>query len=338
MSVFALNKARLAPALLLTFAALCASHQARAAFEDAAEKSITIGFNSPVVVRYGDVVITQQDLETHLMGLPEDGRQELVSNPEMLAGALANIYLAQAFYHRATEAGLLEDPGIQSQIYSSLAREIRNLYRAWFMANIDEHDHSDRARELFLTRPDRFRGPETIDMEHIVVPARGAQEEVVAMSRILELYQKVEAGMSFSEVHAAMEENERARSGPVMLEGIATNELLPQIGALLAQVRPGTLAPPVRSQFGWHLIRPIALNEGEQLAWEEAEGLALRMAREEHRTLAWERYLRDLQDTRYEFPEGAIADLRASFGVTTAPTAEEQSELEFYLTRDPEDD
>ncbi len=337
MSVFSSTLTRLAPALLLASTALCGAQPVWAA-DDAAEKSITIGFSSPVIVRYGEVVITQQDLDTHLVGLAQEGRQELVSNPELLAGALANIYLAQAFYHRAVEAGLLDEPAIQSQIYSSLAREIRNLYRAWFIANIDEQDHTDRARELFLTRPDRFRSPETVDMEHIVIPARGSQGEVAAMRRILELHQKAESGMSFADVHAAMEDNERARSGPVRLEGIATGDLLPQIGALLAQVRPGELAPPVRTQFGWHMIRFVALNEGERLSWEEAEERAVRMARDQHRITAWERYLRDLQDTDYEFPEGAIAALRASFGVTTPISDEEQVELEFYLTQEPEDD
>lgn len=306
---------------------------------DLADKSITIGFSSPVILHYGDVTLTHQDLETHLTGLPQEGRQELLSNPEMLAAALSNIYLAQAFYQRASDAGLLADPGIQSQIYSSLAREIRNLYRGWFMANIDEQNHADRARELFLTRPERFRSPETVDMEHIVIPASGVQGEVAAMSRILELYRKAESGMSLADVHATMDQDEQARSGTVSLEGIATADLLPQIGALLAQVHPGALAAPVRTQFGWHLIRFTAVNEGQPLAWEDAQERALRMARDEHRTLAWERYLRDLQDTAYDFPEGSIAALRASFGVTGDLSEEEQGDLESYLARErePED-
>ena len=302
-----------------------------------AEKSITIGFSSPVIVHYGEVTLTQQDLETHLAGLPDAGRQELVADPELLAAALSTVYLSHVFYQRATAAGLLADPAVQSQIYTSLAREIRGLYRAWFMARVDEQDHSARARELFLTRPEAFRGPETVDMEHILIPASGAEGEVQAMSRALDLYRQLESGQSFAQVHAGLADHERAQSGEFVLRQIATAELLPQIGALLAQLRPGDLAPPVRTQFGWHLIRFLAINEGQPLEWAEAEGRALRMASDEQRILSWERYLRDLQDTEYDFPEGAIAALRAHFGIGGAFTERQAGELESYLTRESRD-
>lgn len=305
------------------------------AIDDTVEKTISIGFSSPVIVRYGEVAITQQDLETHLAGLPADGRRELVANAELLAGALANIYLVQVFYNRASEAGLLDDAAIQSQIYSSLAREIRAFYRNWFMEQIDAQDHANRARELFLIHPDRFLSPETVDLEHIVIPAGGVADEAAAMRRILDFHAKLAAGMSFAAVHAEMSDSEQARSGPVALEGIATADLLPQIGALLAQIQPGDVAPPVRTPFGWHLVRLVRLNEGERQTWEQAQDRALRMARDEHRNLAWERHLRDIQDVEYEFPEGAITALRQSFGITAPLSAEEQAEIEFHLTRDP---
>lgn len=319
-------------AVLLGFFLLSSVHAT-----EPVRKEISINFESLEVLTYGGVVITQQDVVTHLDTLPAGNHSELLQDAELLAGVLSKIYLSHAFLERVIKAGLLEDPELNSKIYTSLARELRNLYRNWYLDSQELEDYSVSAREIFLTQRDRFRAPDTVDMEHIMLPARDPAREVEVMSRILELHQKVASGMSFDQVFETLEGSEQDRSGSVSLEKIPTGDLLPQIGALLAQVQPGELAPPVRTQFGWHLIRLRTVNEGERLSWEEAQEQAIRMARDQHRTLNWERYLRDLQDQPYEFPEGAIAALRERFGITVTSDQDELSEIETYLMAEPAD-
>lgn len=301
---------------------------------ESVEKSLVISIESPLVLQYGEVAITQQDVETHLSGLSHSQRSSLLANPEQLAGVLSNIYLAQAFVHRSQAAELLSRPELNSQIYSSLARELRSVYRAWYIDSIDLDDYTAPAREIFLTEPDRFVAPSTVDMEHVLIPVVKPEREVVAMRRILEMYEEISQSGDFETVHSALEESERERSGPVRLEAIPTADLLPQIAALLSTVEVGVLAPPVRTQFGWHLIRLVSVTEGKRLTWEQAEEQAIRLARDRHHTAAWERYLRDLQGQPYEFSEGAIAALRAKYNAVDESS---QKEIGDYLFPDSSD-
>lgn len=301
-------------------------------------KEITLGFESPKVVQFGDVAITQQDVMTHLENLQADESSELFSDPELLAGVLSTIYLSQAFLERVQDAGLLDDAELNARIYSSLARELRSLYRSWYLSNEELDDYSSLAREIYLTNQDRFRSPRTVDMEHVVLRVPSSDDEVEVMGRVVDLHQQITAGATFAEVHSSLSESERQQSGEYRLEGIATSDLLPQIGALLGRVKPGEIGPPVRTQVGWHVIRLVEVHEGQRLSWEDAEDQAIRMAKERHRTLTWERYLRDLQDQPYEFPEGSIDSLRTRFGITDAAGEDAIREIELYLRDEPPND
>lgn len=280
------------------------------------QKQVDIRFASPLLVQYGDVPITHLDLDTHLESLDEASRSQLVNSAELLGGALSNIFLGQVFLQRALDSGLLDDPALHSRIYSSLAREIRSLYRQRFMRSMELEDYTPRARELYLTRPERFRGNQTVDFYHIAIPATGLEDEVPRLRIALESYEMLNEGADFAAVAEHLAGTHSINVGDTVFEKVNTSELLTQLAALLGQIEPGVVSPPIRSRFGWHIVKLNGINEGQVPAWEEARESAIALARQEHLTFAWERLLREVQETEFQFTEGAVAEVRRRYGAS----------------------
>lgn len=286
-------------------------------------KEWTIGFESDRFLEMGDVVLTQKDIDAYLQRVPAEHRAEVLAGAQRIGDILTNIVLIEGFRPLAAAEGMLDDPDIQARLYLTVGREVRDIYRERFLDSIELDDYSSRARELYLTDPDRFQTPQTIDFRHILVAAGSQRSEIEAMERIIEIHKALTNGADFSEVAVKYSDDPSVAENKGFFEGIDPTNLVSQVAALLARTSQGELSPPVRSQFGWHLVVLEAVHPGQPQTWEQARERAMSIARERHRTVAYERLLRDIQDVPHEFAEGAVATLLARYGVVLAEDVSE---------------
>lgn len=142
--------------------------------------------------------------------------------------------------------------------------------------------------EMEVSRePERFVGRERRKAAHILIGPSGDAEE-----RIAALRARIEAGEDFAAVATeASEDPGSARVGGD-LGWIDQGIMIPAFEEALFAMEPGTLSEPVRTEFGWHLIR---LDEVER-----SGGASFEDAREE---LVQEYSLRLAEDRFYDDAE-----------------------------------
>ncbi len=283
--------------------------------EAAAEPPVLLPLDSPTVLTMGQTTITQADIDAYLLRVPEEHRGGVLQSADRIGELLTNLVLIKAFVPLAHQEGLLDDEKMRARLNLAAAREARDIFREHFRRDIELDDYSTRGRELYLTDPERFKKSETIDFEHILVLAGQTRSEVEAMARVLELHEMISEGAEFANVAREYSDDPGVDENGGLYEAVAADSLVPQVAALMGQASKGELNPPVRSQHGWHLVRLKAVHEGEIPEWEEVKDRAMRAARENHLTTAFERVLRDIQDQPFEFEEGSIAKLLARYGV-----------------------
>lgn len=101
----------------------------------------------------------------------------------------------------------------------------------------------------------------SITTSHVLVqvpPGAGGEVEVAARDRLQALRDEIAAGRTFEDVAAATNTDaSRNTGGRIGRFGI--NELDPDYSRAALGLEIGELSQPVRSQFGWHLIRLDAL-------------------------------------------------------------------------------
>jgi peptidyl-prolyl cis-trans isomerase D len=171
--------------------------------------------------------------------------------------------------------------------------------------------------EMEISRePERFLGIERRRAAHILV--RAGDDPGAAEARITALRERLEAGEDFAELAAeASEDPGSARVGGD-LGWVEPGMMVPAFDeALFAMEEPSSVSAPVRTEFGWHLIR---LEEIERTGGASFEDAREELVREYSRRRAEDRFYDDaeaLARIAFESPdslEPAAAELGYEIG------------------------
>jgi peptidyl-prolyl cis-trans isomerase C len=272
-------------------------------------------YQSPVFLARPDFQVTDADVDALLVArVPEEDRVGFLSSPERIGNLLTQIILAEAALARILDKGLLDELEVQSRFQRVIASEALNFYRERYLASVELESYESAARELHLTQPRQFMNPDRVDFEHLLIQVSDERGEIEAMAKIVDLHRRLAAGEDFAVIARNYSDDPTVSDNDGFLTGVDTADLVPQVAAMLAESTVGRYADPVRTRFGWHIVRLVEVHPGQSMSWEEAQPQAERLARQRHRTLAWERVLRDLQDESVEFADGAVARLLVRHG------------------------
>ena len=120
----------------------------------------------------------------------------------------------------------------------------------------------DEVKKFYDENPDQFEGGLTFNASHILVDT----EEEAAEIRL-----KLESGeLSFEDAARKYSScPSKAQGGE--LGDFAHGQMVPEFEEACAGMEPGELSEPVKTQFGWHLIRLNKKEEGGKIPFAEAK-------------------------------------------------------------------
>lgn len=261
------------------------------------EKGLTLSFNSQVLLITDEVSITEAEIESYLNEVPSDDLAGFLSSPRRLAEGVQRQADNQRLALRGIEAGILEDAQVSADVYRSVMRQLASRHVERVVSSQLLSDYSERARELYLAEPDRFREPTTYSFTHLLIRTddRGETE---AMRQILSVKDQLESGTDFEELVREFSEDPAAEENEGVYEKVALDSLDRNFARSLRSMdSPGLVDEPVRSQFGWHLIRLDAIHDGDTLPWDEAKSRAVQLAEQQHKQRIRKSYLDEVFDT-----------------------------------------
>ena len=168
----------------------------------------------------------------------------------------------------------------------------------------------DELRAVFEAEPDRFVTPEKREVSHMLaaVPSDGsADDDARARERLATLKERILAGESFEELATASSDDRGSAAGGGALGFIERGIMDPAFEDAAFSLEPGQLSDPVRSSFGWHLIKVTSVKGSQNATFDEVRDqvLAQYQAREAERIFA-ER-VDTLANVSYEHPESLEA-------------------------------
>lgn len=155
----------------------------------------------------------------------------------------------------------------------------------------------DECRRYYEARRDRFRTPDLFEVSHILLEPEGDGEVqwLEAQSRARMIAEEVgddpaafaEAAREFSACPSAHQDGS--------LGQVRRGDLVPQVQAAIEALAPGrTMPEPVRSRFGWHIIRLHRQIDGQVLPLEAVRGKIAEMLAARSWTVASTRYVAGL--------------------------------------------
>lgn len=223
----------------------------------------------------GDAKVTIADYEASILRIPGKDRLGWAMSQERVNKEIENLLRIRTIANEAKRTGLDNDPTLKTRV----ALYAERLLAEAVVEKIDvdaakEFDpkravYLERAREQYLINKQQYQSPKEVKASHILVALKGrSPEEALAKAKALRA--RVLAGESIETLAEASSDDPSAKQNKGSLGFFGPGMMDPAFeAAAFALKKPGELSEPVKSQFGYHLIRLDDIKPARQLAFEE---------------------------------------------------------------------
>jgi peptidyl-prolyl cis-trans isomerase D len=146
-------------------------------------------------------------------------------------------------------------------------------------------------KEYFEANPGEFDTPKTVEASHILIKvAQDAQPEIVetAKEKALSILKKAKEGKDFSELAKQYSDDPGGKNGG-NLGAFKRDAMVEPFAEKAFSMNPGEISDPVRTQFGFHIIKVEKVNAAAILTFEQASPkIAKKLTDEKAKNIAYE--------------------------------------------------
>lgn len=237
-----------------------------------------------VVAQIGDRRITLEDVENRIEQLPPYVREQL-QDPEQKLQFLKQYIATELFYDTAKRRGYDRDAEILQQTFEAkkglmveklIGEEIRGTVQ------IDSGD----VRLYYQAHKAEYKAPERVRVRHIMVSSKAKAQGLLDRMASGEVFEKL-----------AQIESEDANSKPYggELGYITRDGFIPGLGKSEAfastafKTKMDKVGGPVKTDWGWHLVKVIERKSAGQLSFEEARNRVAADLQRQQETASYQR-------------------------------------------------
>ena len=200
-----------------------------------------------VLAKVSDREIREKDIDQVIRMMGPQGAM-MYDNPQGRRAVLDELVSMHLFALRGAGEKLDQTPEFKAALETF---RNQSLARAAIDASLKDVTASDEdAKKFYDEHPDQFTQPERVHVRHILI-----SDDVTSADAIAKVQADLKAGVSFDEVAKSRSLCPSAAQGGDLGEG-SKGQMVPEFeAAAFALKDPGDLSEPVKTQFGWHIIR-----------------------------------------------------------------------------------
>lgn len=234
-----------------------------------------------VILTIGNEKITAQEFDQIVEALPEQVRAQ-VRGPQKRQFA-EQLVRVKVLYQEALKRKLDENPRLQTQI--ELQKE--NILAGFLMQEMTANAQVDdaTARQYYEQHKSEY---ESVHAHHILIRTKGSPlpiqpgkkelSDEEALAKAQELRKKLLAGEDFATLAKAESDDVRSGANGGDLGIVKHNQTVPPFEQAVFSLPPGQLSEPVKTQFGYHLIK---VDQHETKTFDEVKADVEKKARPE---------------------------------------------------------
>lgn len=145
----------------------------------------------------------------------------------------------------------------------------------WIEAQVEDEVKvtSAEAEEFYKSQPDSFKVPETVRASHILIQTpEGASDEVLAEKKkaIDSAAARLKKGEDFAAVAKEVSEDPGSKEKGGDLDFFAKDRMVPEFADAAWKLKKDEVSEPVKSQFGYHIIKLTDRKEAREVPFSEA--------------------------------------------------------------------
>ncbi len=185
------------------------------------------------------------------------------------------------------------------------------------------------AEDFYKKNPEQFKAPERVRASHILlsVKADATPEAVTEKEKAAQaIYARVKNGEDFAKLAKELSEDPSAKTNSGDLDFFAKEQMVPEFSAAAFGMKKDEISEPVRSQFGYHIIKVTDRKDAETVPLEKAKPQLLAYLKQQKKQGEVEKLvkgIREKADVKINLPTPAapVAPTPISEAVSEAVTA-----------------
>lgn len=237
-----------------------------------AQEAVRQADDPPLVVN-GDLSLTTRDFLAYMERVPPSRRDEFRAALDRVSKTVDGLWLQRMLAKKAREAGLDKDPLVVSRQRQAQEAVLADAFMAQVDRNVEYPKGLEaRALEIYKANPKDFTTPEQVHVQHILVGPNWRTEEM-ALERIAEVRAKAVAGKEdFLALARAYSDDPSVKKNDGDLGFAAPTTFVgPFADAVAKMKKEGEVSEPVRTAFGYHVIRFIERKPAELMPFERVK-------------------------------------------------------------------
>ncbi len=212
---------------------------------------------SSVAVKRGQIEISAEDLRFYAKDrVPAARRDQFFVRDDSVHQLADGLISIRALAAEAAESGVVETDLIEWQLALHRERLMMEQYLDALVASrTADIDWESTARDVYTAEGDAFQQPERVRAAHILIKAdERSEEEALALAE--EVLKQVEAGEDFKILALKHSEDASAKTNLGSLGAFTRGQMAPEFEQAAFDLREGgALAGPVKTKFGYHIIK-----------------------------------------------------------------------------------
>ncbi len=272
-----------------------------------------------VVARRGGIDLDLRDVDVKVRTMPAELRAGYLTESDRAARMIDSMLLNKQLAERARELGIDKEPGYLEELQLA-ASEL--LSRTLVERHVEEAplpEVEGLARERYMADPESHRPAARIDVSHILIATDGV-DEAAAKSLAEEALKRGQAGESLDELAKSLGD------GSLEVQSMASIDLTrldPAFVRAVGQLKDvGDLTGPVRSRFGYHVIRLDLRQIYPVPEFEMIKPQLIESLRGQARDKVRRDFLASFSQQGVVLNDAVVSDLRTRYLPTSTPPAE----------------
>jgi parvulin-like peptidyl-prolyl isomerase len=178
-------------------------------------------------------------------------------------------------------------------------------------------------KAFYDKNPERFKLPDLVSVRHILVTVKQGEgqpglSDAEAKARIAKIQAELKKGAKFEALAKKYSDDPGSKDNGGLYADADPSGWVPEFGAAARTQPVGKVGAPVKTTYGYHLIKVESRKPARQVPFEEAKGTAEKMAQQERQAKVWNDLMDDL---RKEIPFEIVKPAAKAPEVPKAPMA-----------------
>lgn len=216
-------------------------------------------FAAVELAKIGNKSLTDDDMKRLLGSIPEGQKQTLNADPDMRSRMLDNMVVEELFVQEAEKTGVAKDKEFQT----ALDRARRQLLTQRFLQRSVQPKLSDANVKQFFDRNKQRYSSDEVKASHVLLKTEAEANEV---------YEKAKKGEDFEVLAKKHSKDPSAAQNMGDLGFFTRARMVPQFSEAAFAMKPGEISKPVKTLFGFHVIKVVEKREGKPVKFEEVKG------------------------------------------------------------------